>query len=207
MDMSFRLFLQLCVILAGVPALAQPSAKLLEFEIASVKPADPSVRISNVLPGAGESLTIVNVPLRKIILYAYDIRDFQLSGGPGWIADERYDIIAKPATADHAPFGAVAETDEQRKIRVLRVRERLQSLLSNRFGLRVHVEEREQTILALRICEGRPKTPRSSREHRKGQHAGWPHSGIRRPHFHARDTAFDCNRVDSYGRNRSDREV
>jgi uncharacterized protein (TIGR03435 family) len=86
-----------------------PSAKLLEFEIASVKPTDPSVRTSNVLPGAGESLTIVNVPLRKIILYAYDVRDFQLSGGPGWIADERCDIVAKPATADHATLEAAAD--------------------------------------------------------------------------------------------------
>ena len=160
MDMasgSARLVFQLCITLAGLRALAQPGAKPLEFEIASVKPADPSIRTSNVLLGAGESLTIVNVPLRKIIMYAYDIRDFQLAGGPGWVGDDRYDIMAKTAGADRATFEVTAETDDQRRDRVARVRERLRSLLSDRFGLRVHVEERDQTILALRIAKGGPR--------------------------------------------------
>ena len=99
MDMaagSARLAFQICITLVALRAWTQPGAKPLEFEIASVKPADPSIRTSNVLLGAGESLTIVNVPLRKIIMYAYDIRDFQLTGGPGWV-DDRYDIVAKTA--------------------------------------------------------------------------------------------------------------
>jgi uncharacterized protein (TIGR03435 family) len=136
---------------------AQPAEKPLAFEIASVKPADPSIRTSNVLLGAGESLTIVNVPLRKIIMYAYDIRDFQLAGGPGWVGDERYDITAKTASTDRAGFEATAETDDQRRARVARVRARLRSLLSYRFGLQAHVEEREQAILALRIAKGGPR--------------------------------------------------
>ena len=154
MSMASRLVIQLCLTLVGLRILAQPAGKPLEFEIASVKPSDPNIRTSNVLLVVGESITIVNVPLRKIILYAYDIRDFQLAGGPGWVGDERYDIIAKTAAADRASLEAPAEMDDQRRDRVARVRERLTSLLSDRFGLRVHVEEREQTILALRIAKG-----------------------------------------------------
>jgi uncharacterized protein (TIGR03435 family) len=90
-------------------------------------------------------------------MYAYDIRDFQLVGVPGWVAEERYDVVAKTATRDGATFDTAAETDEQRRNGVARARERLRSLLSDRFGLRVHVEEREQTILALRIAKGGPK--------------------------------------------------
>jgi uncharacterized protein (TIGR03435 family) len=154
---SARLAFQLCVALVGLRALAQPAAKPMEFEIVSVKPADPGARASNVIPGVGESLTIVNVPLRKIITYAYDIRDFQLAGNLGRVGDERYDIAAKTAAADRPASDATAETDGQRRDRVARVRERLRSLLADRFGLRVHVEEREQTILALRIAKGGPK--------------------------------------------------
>jgi bla regulator protein BlaR1 len=158
MDMARRLvLLPLCITLVGLRASAQSGERPLGFEIASVKPADPTIRTSNVLLGAGESLTIVNVPLRKIIMYAYDIRDFQLAGGPGWVGDERYDITAKTTTAEHASFEATAETDDQRRSRVARVRERLRSLLSDRFGLSVHMEGREQTILALRIAKGGPK--------------------------------------------------
>jgi uncharacterized protein (TIGR03435 family) len=154
---SVRLAFQLCIALVGSQALAQPSATPLEFEIASVKPADPTIRISNVLPGAGDSLTIGNVPLRKIITYAYDIRDFQLERGPRWIDVERYDIVARSAAADLAAFGASTETQDQRRDRVARVRERLRSLLSKRFGLQVHVEQRERAVLALRIAKGGPK--------------------------------------------------
>lgn len=146
-----------CIALVGLRALAQPGTKPLEFEIASVKPADPTIRTSNVLLGAGESLTIVNVPLRKIIMYAYDIRDFQLADGPGWISDERYDIVAKSAMVDSITLDPRDETDAQRRDRVGRVRERLRSLLSERFGLRVHVEQRENTVLRLRIGKGGSK--------------------------------------------------
>jgi hypothetical protein len=52
-------------------AMAQSVVKRLEFEVASVKPAYPSVRVSNVVFNAGEDLTIENVPLRKIVTYAY----------------------------------------------------------------------------------------------------------------------------------------
>lgn len=127
------------------------SAQPLAFDVASVKPADPNVRTSNVLP-AGESLTIENVPLLKIITYAYDIRNFQLAGGPGWIADARYDILARSSGV--AAGEIAAETDGQRRDRVARVRERLRSLLADRFGLRVHIEQREETVLALRVARG-----------------------------------------------------
>jgi uncharacterized protein (TIGR03435 family) len=140
-----------CFLFAVAVAGAQPVA----FDVASVKPSDPRAQHTNVLLGAAESLTVENVPLRKIITYAYDIRDFQLAGGPGWITDERYDIMAKSLTG--AAVDPAAETDAQRRDRVARVRERLRSLLSDRFGLRVHVEQREQTVLALRVAKGGPK--------------------------------------------------
>ena len=30
-----------------------------------------------------------------MIQYAYNVRDFQISGGPGWIGFDRYDVVAK----------------------------------------------------------------------------------------------------------------
>jgi bla regulator protein blaR1 len=154
---SIVVIFRLCAGCLAPLALAQSAAKALEFEIASVKPANPDARTSNVLLNAGESLTVVNVPLRKIITYAYDIRDFQLTGGPGWIGAEQYDIVAKTAVGDRPASEASTETDDGRKARVARVRERLRSLLSDRFGLRVHFEQRERTILHLRIGKGGPK--------------------------------------------------
>jgi bla regulator protein BlaR1 len=106
-----------------------------------------------VLLDPGEGLRIMNVPLRKIVTYAYDIRDFQLASGPAWMEVERYDIAARAYTGEGQPAGVNNETDDQRRARVSRVRERLRSLLSERFHLAVHVEEKEQTILALRVAK------------------------------------------------------
>ena len=185
--------------------MGQSDTKPLEFEIASVKPAGPDVRTANVVPGAGESLTITNVPLRKIIMYAYDIRDFQLAGGPGWI-DEKYDIVAKAAATDGASLEKSAETDDQRHDRVARVRERLRSLPALRFGLQAHVEQRERLVLTLRIAKGGPKLAGNGSIW-KSQHGRRAHPGLRRSHFHACDAAFNCYGRSGGGRHRVAREI
>ena len=181
MDMASRsagLILRLCIALAASRACAPAAESRLEFEVASVKPSDHGVRTPNVVPGAGGSLTITNVPLRMIIIYAYDLRDFQLAGGPGWIGDERYDIVAKAAATDHDTHDETTETDDQRKSRVGRVRERLRSLLSDRFGLRVHVEQREHTILDLQIAKGGPKLAEAVAKTDKSGTVSWVNGHI-----------------------------
>ncbi len=65
------------------------------FEVASIKPhsgGDPSstVRIS------GGRFSASNMTLKDLAKWAYQIRlDFLISGGPGWIESDRYDIAAK----------------------------------------------------------------------------------------------------------------
>lgn len=70
---------------------------------------------------------ITNGTLRDIIETAYNVRDFQIPGGPGWLNSERYDISARSA-ADSA------QTETRLK---------LQALLAQRFQLRIHREMRE----------------------------------------------------------------
>jgi beta-lactamase regulating signal transducer with metallopeptidase domain len=80
------------------PGLAQtqPSAPLA-FEVASVKPNRSSAARapSMILPGG--RFTATNNTLRALILNAYGIfaSPYLLSGGPGWIDSERYDVDAK----------------------------------------------------------------------------------------------------------------
>jgi uncharacterized protein (TIGR03435 family) len=146
----------------GLALFAQPFPAALKFEIASVRPADPGARVSDVLLDPGEGLRIMNVPLRKIITYAYDIRDFQLAGGSGWMDVDRYDISAKTSAATGQAADQDVETDDTRRARVSRVRERLRSLLADRFHLAIHVEEKEQAILALRAAKGGSKLVEAS---------------------------------------------
>jgi len=86
----------LCLIsLFAAIAAGQAPSTAPAFEVASIKPAPPGGRGMSLNIGGGRFRT-ENVPLRMLITFAYDLRDHQLSGGPGWINDDRFDIVAKP---------------------------------------------------------------------------------------------------------------
>ena len=64
------------------------------FEVASIKPnnsGDGRVMLQNQ-PGR---FTATNVTARLLIRNAYQLQDFQISGGHGWITSDHFDIVAK----------------------------------------------------------------------------------------------------------------
>jgi uncharacterized protein (TIGR03435 family) len=114
---------------------AQSEAKSsLKFEVASVKPNKSGSRSSRsgTLPG-GRGFAATNITMRQLILTAYRLRSLQLVGGPGWIDSDRFDVDAR------AP-----ENSTQEQALTM-----LQGLLSERFGLAVRRETKEQPIYAL----------------------------------------------------------
>ncbi|HVV43718.1 MAG TPA: TIGR03435 family protein [Bryobacteraceae bacterium] len=149
----------LATIALALPAAAQPAAKPLKFEVASIKPSDPNAKGSSVMTDKVGGLRGENMPIRGLITMAYGIRDFQLSGAPGWLSTERYDIMAKPeAVESGSPAPDPSQlTDEQRGLRDERWRERVRNLLADRFGLVVHKETKEAQIYHLVIAKGGPK--------------------------------------------------
>lgn len=142
-------------LLAGM-ASAQAPAK---FEVASIKPSDPNVKGSSIMTDKVGGLNGTNMPIRAMITMAYGLRDFQLSGGPGWLSSDRYDIMAKPERVEGAPEPPDARnmTDDQRKVRDALWKERVRALLAERFGLVIHKETKEEQIYWLTIARGGPK--------------------------------------------------
>ncbi len=69
------------------------------FEVATIKPAAPNQPGYGINYGRG-TMKLNNVTLRQAILYAYDLHDYQLSGGPKWVASETFDITAKADAPD-----------------------------------------------------------------------------------------------------------
>jgi uncharacterized protein (TIGR03435 family) len=102
------------------------------FEVASVR-ANP---LRNGIRGhsfPGDRFVATNVPLRDLIAIAYGepghlLPDTQLTGGPSWIASERFDVTAK-VSADSP------STIAQKQLL-------LRTLLAERFKLAVHRETR-----------------------------------------------------------------
>src|SRR3954451_1006296 len=92
------------------------------FDAASVKRSSPGTSSGSTFEfQTGGSLRIRNSSLRGLIESAYDVRDFQIIGGPGWTSSERYDILAR------TPSGAqTLSRDEEMRT----TRSRLQALLA-----------------------------------------------------------------------------
>jgi bla regulator protein blaR1 len=163
------------IFLASFKVFAQPAPALPTFEAASVKPSKPDARGSsfNFTPGGG--LTITNGTLKGIIETAYDVRDFQISGASGWMDSEHYDIFAKSAFDDSR-----AQTGNSQE-RIKETRLRLQTLLAQRFQLRIHRETKELPVYALALGKkgsklaeagNDPENPRSGIQAGCGQMTG-----------------------------------
>jgi len=131
------------VVAAGVVAAAQapaPPASSPSFEVATIKPADPSSQGQFVRRQPGGRMSTSNMPLRELVRFAYAVQDFQLDGVPAWASNERYDINAK-AEGDLPPMPPGSESDPM----ILMFR----SLLAERFQLKVHRETRDMPVYAL----------------------------------------------------------
>lgn len=98
----------------------------------------------------GDVYIATNVSLKSLITEAYGIRDFQLQGASNWIDKDRFDVQARGDSAGPLPAGA-------QNIDRARLLLKLQSLLEDRFRLKMHDETREPPVYALIVGKGGPK--------------------------------------------------
>jgi uncharacterized protein (TIGR03435 family) len=105
-----------------------------EFEVASIKPADPAGRGMRFQTQAGGGLNVQGMPLRSLVSQAFSINGpDQLVGLPGWADTERFDIIAKaPSEGSASPA-----MDREAMAPMLR------ALLVERFKMTYHTEDRQ----------------------------------------------------------------
>jgi bla regulator protein blaR1 len=119
----------------SAPVMPQsPVAAPPEFDAASIKPFAGGGRSGPVQFKPGRAFA-TSVTAYRMVLAAYDLREDQLSGGPGWLDSERFALDAKTETP----------ADENR------LRLMLQTLLSKRFQLVAHGETREMQVYALTV--------------------------------------------------------
>jgi uncharacterized protein (TIGR03435 family) len=127
------LLFQLCTATAATQAPVPAPV----FDVASVKRnVSGETRVQfDTPPGR---LTAINTPVRFLIRQAYRLPESRVIGGPPWLDTDRFDILAK------APEGVTADRD--------RIRQMLQLLLRDRFGLALHQESREMPIYVVRMA-------------------------------------------------------
>jgi uncharacterized protein (TIGR03435 family) len=124
-----------------LPAQSSPAPS---FDVASVKPSLTTGGRFSLSGGPGTPdpgrIVYSNVPLRIVLLSAYEVRNYQLLG-PEWLNTLRYDITARvPQGASRDEFQAM-----------------LRHLLESRFRLALHRESKEMPVYALLVAKRGPK--------------------------------------------------
>ena len=112
----------------------------LYFEVAAVKPNKSGERGSSIRRQPGGRMTATNMPLRGLITFAYQVTPLTLVGGPSWVGQENFDIVAK-LEGDPMPVPPGQGPDHMQLA--------LRTLLVDRFQLKVHRETREMDVYAL----------------------------------------------------------
>jgi len=130
------------VILGSMRSMSQTPSSLPAFEVASVRPAgsDGPVGIFNFRNGRVEAKGLA---LNIVIAEAYMVQPSQVAGGPDWLARDEYDIIGIPSTATATSQSPLVSLGPKTPLTATQ-REMLQSLLKERFSLKVHIEKRTQ---------------------------------------------------------------
>jgi bla regulator protein blaR1 len=144
-------------IIAGVQVQGQilhATGPLPSFEVATIKPSQPSATGIRALgPKGVDRFLAMNVTVKDLIDFAYTIDDDrQVVGLSGWMILTRYDIDAKVGDAEVAAMSKLPHLRMMDPYRLMQ-----QSLLADRFKLKVHFETRELPIYALVVAKGGPK--------------------------------------------------
>lgn len=126
----------------GIGRTQSDSSANIEFEAVSIRPTQRSASGAvpfgrTVAPGR---LTMLGVTPKDLIMWAYGVKAYQISG-PKWISDEYYDVNAK----------AAAPVPEDR------MRAMLRSALSERFHLASHTDTKTLPVYLLVVAKGGPK--------------------------------------------------
>lgn len=130
------------LLVGSLTLIGQDVTPRLKFEVASVK------RLQELQPEMmagmrlrGDTLRFGQSRLKDLIQWAYDLKQYQLTGGPGWLESEFYAIEAKAKGS--------ASRDEFRLM--------MRELLAERLKLVLHHEARELPGYVLSVGKNGPK--------------------------------------------------
>jgi uncharacterized protein (TIGR03435 family) len=115
-----------------------PRVEGQSFQAASIKTGERGWGIRRSLGIAPDGrLSVTNTTLKRLVIFAFDLQDYQVFGGPGWMDSDTFDIDAMTESA--------AGPEQARLM--------LRTLLAERFKLTFHRETREMPVFALTIVK------------------------------------------------------
>ena len=131
------------------------TAPLPSFEVATIKPRDPKVMM--MPPASRDIVRAIGTP-RGLVARAYNVTSAtaqRVLGGPNWIDDNDkavYVVEGKISEDVYAELQKLTGDERSKQNNLM-----LQSLLADRFKLKVHFETRELPVYELVLAKGGSK--------------------------------------------------
>jgi uncharacterized protein (TIGR03435 family) len=112
------------------------------FEVATIKPSVPDSKGIGIRMN-GRNFSTLNTSLIDLITFAYGLHARQVTGAPGWLETDKYDIAAVPDRPG-------MPNDKQ-------VKAMIQKLLADRFKLTFHHDKKELSVFLITVGKTGPK--------------------------------------------------
>jgi uncharacterized protein (TIGR03435 family) len=135
---------------AQVVQMYHPAGPLPSYEVATIKPAPPETGGPQAM--GGRMTLRGRQTIKNYILSAYGTPSFsksQIAGGPAWIDTDAYVIQGKVPDDLRDAMQKMTPAEQTNQTRMMQ-----QSLLADRFKLKVHFETRELPIYELAPAKG-----------------------------------------------------
>lgn len=147
-----------CVCALGQATTGTPESAVDGFDVVSVRVNHTGSDVLGLTPSA-DGYDLTNVSLRKLLSIAYDLREDQISGLPGWARSVRFDIVAKITNFDPTNEKPLTWPQRQRY---------LANVLVERFNLTTHKDITIQPVFKLVLAPGGQKFKHSAPVATKG---------------------------------------
>src|SRR5689334_3670323 len=148
-------FLLMFLIIGGIaiPILSQqPNSPKPSFEVATVKPSASNDNRISIMGEPGGRFRVTNATLKMVMGVAYRVRDFQILGGPAWTGTDRWNIEGKAEEGSIPQVTLPLDPTVPNPLMLM-----VQSLLEDRFQLKLHRETRELPVYELFTAKGGSK--------------------------------------------------
>lgn len=114
-----------------------------DWEVATVKPSNPNDTRGQHINMRGRSISLLDTTVEEFLLIGYGVQKSQMVGLPEWAKTEKWDV------------NGLADTQGQPNLK--QFEELSRKILVERFGLKLHHEQRVMPVFALAIAKGGPK--------------------------------------------------
>jgi len=118
-----------------------------DWEVAAVRPSDPNAR-NDKFDVVGRHAIVQNQTVEIMLMFGYGLQKSQIVDAPDWVKTQRYDV------------DGVANVEGRPDVK--QFQSMVRKLLVERFGLKMHMEQREMPVFALTVAKGGTKMEKSA---------------------------------------------